>query len=475
MIDKYLNGQINIEELVLFYDKNNYSKKEIKEGGIVYTPFYIAKYIVEILKPLPNETIWEPSVGHGIFIFALLDYMKNKTDNLKKYFLDRVYGSDIKERNISEFKLIAQAYFKKEGIDISLDEIVNFKVENSLLNNSKFDIVFGNPPYVKFQNLNNIQRKFLQDNFISCSKGNIDLYYAFIEKAFNNGRRSSFITANSWMYNQSAYNLRKIIKDNLSFVVDFKHKMIFETADTYTSIFLLNKKSKTLKYTEDLDKESIEFDKNKLDDKRWSFGTSLNIKIPIVKFHTPIATLQDKSFINVGFDNKDFVPFYKLSKIKSREEFYSLGDRILFPYHYPEYTLKNEKDFETETLQYLLKKKDNLLKRDGGKALHYIRWYAYGRKQGLNCYKEDTYFLVVPGIISLDYEFFTVYSKKIKKPFLFSSGFLIEVESKYKVSIANFFNSSEFKEFLVSNGKVWKGKKPYYSLTMKQLKLIFKN
>jgi hypothetical protein len=243
--------------------------------------------------------------------------------------------------------------------------------------------------------------------------------------------------------------------------------MIFSNADTYTSIFFFDKNCKTEKisYKENLKENKVIINKKELNDNRWSFGYSLKKDIPILKYHTPIATLLDKAYIDVDL-KEDCIPFYKLSKIKSKEDFISREQRILFPYLYPSFKLKEKEDFSEETFNYLLTQKDNLLNRDKGKANKYLKWYAYGRKQGLNKFRNDTSFLIIPGMISLDYKFFSISSRLIKKPFLFSSGFILEIESKYKVNLVDFFNSSEFKDYLKLNGKVWKGKNPYYSINM---------
>ncbi len=477
LFNKYLEKQITIEELVLFFDEYN---KQYKSSGKVYTPKYISDYIVSILNPTLEEIILEPSVGHGIFIFSLLEFIEKKYSlsslELKEYFLNKVYAIDISQTNIIELNQLIKLFFKKRNEYIIIEDNLiignTFKVKHLLP--KKIDVIFGNPPYVRVKNISDNDLFYLKENYTSCSKGNIDLYYAFVEFSILNSSRASFITPNSWLYNSSAKILRKLIKPYLISVIDFKDKMIFSNADTYTSIFFFDKNIKKEKiiYKEDLNEYELEINKRELNDNRWSFGKSLKKEIPILNYHTPIATLLDKAFINTGL-KKDCIPFYKLSKIKSKEDFLSKQQTILFPYTYPYYVLKEEEDFDNETFNYLLTQKEKLLNRDKGKADKYLKWYAYGRKQGLNKFKNDTSFIIIPGMINLDYKFFSVPSKLIKKPFLFSSGFILEVDSKYKVSLINFFNSEEFKDYLKFNGKVWKGKNPYYSINMTQLKEIF--
>jgi len=490
-IKEYQNNKITVEELVHYFDTNNYTKEEIKKNGIVYTPKYISDYIVKKLNPKINETIFEPSIGHGIFIFSLLEYIQKENNlsnkELKEYFLKNVYGQDLQEQNIKEYKEILIIYFKKINIELKEEDIINYSVGNTLNNksNKEYDIIIGNPPYVNIRNMDKEDLTNLRANYNSCKKGNIDLYYAFIEYAFNNSKRCSFITPNSWLYNSSAKNLRKLVKKDLVNIIDFKQFEIFESVSTYTSIFLINKKIKNKKvnYFESLKGKSKKINKDELDDGRWSFFNKRKmISLPNLVYHTPIATLRDKIYIKneLNKENKDLISFYKISKIKEEKDFFNSEQKIIFPYKLNKeinrFVIKKEEELDNNTLNYLLNNKDELNKRDKGKVDKYDSWYAYGRRQGLNKYKKDTYLIIIPGMISKDFIFFSINTNKVKKPFLFSSGFLLEVVKADKEKLLTYLNSNDFKKFMINNGKVWKGKteeSSYYSLSMTQLRKIF--
>ena len=490
-IESYLKNEISIEDLILLFDKNNFNKEEIKKDGIVYTPMYISDYIVNILKPQLNETIFEPAVGHGMFIFSLLNYIekefKLKGTQLKKYFISNVFFQDLQQQNIEELKMILIAYFKKKEISLNQNEIKNFFIGNTLSNSKTFDIIFGNPPYVNIRVMEDNTVDFLRKNFNSCKKGNIDLYYAFIEYAYLNSNRSSFITPNSWLYNTSSEKLRDLVKTDTKLIIDFKHEKIFKEADTYTSIFLFDKTFKTsnkdIFYSENL-KDFKNIDKSNLDNKRWSFyqdNYKLSIDNKNINFHTPIATLRDKIFIDSNLDNSDTIPFYKISKIKSSQEFLNSSKSIIFPYKFDsrtqKYIIRDIKELNPDTINYLDNNKEELNKRDKGKVEKYDSWFAYGRKQGLNTYEENTFLIIIPGMISQAFKFFSIDSNLIKKPFLFSSGFILEIKNKKDTElILKYLNSSKFLTFLKNNGKVWQGKNKessYFSLSMRQLKNIF--
>jgi len=483
---EYRNDKIDIETLIHFFDTNNYTNKEIKENGIVYTPKYISDYIISKIKPRLEETIFEPSVGHGIFIISLLEYIQKTysltNEELKNYFIQKVYGQDLQQQNIKELKSILIAYFFKKNIILSDDTFTKLFVGDTLFSQKQsFDIIVGNPPYVRTKNIESTYLKKLRKEYFSCSKGNIDLYYAFIEFAFQHSKRCSFIIPNSWIYNSSAKNLRFKIKDNLLEVIDFKQKKIFDNASTYTSIFFIdkNKHIDKIEYKEDLNSNYINVLKKDLKDERWVFKNEYikSLNLNTIDFNTPIATLRDKVYITNDIDTNDMISFYKISKIKNETDFFNSEQKIIFPYKKEnnKYIIKSETELDNKTFDYLNKNKKELLKRDKGKQAKYENWFAFGRKQGLNTFSKDN-IIIIPGMISQTFKFFSISLSKIKQPFLFSSGFIIEVDDCEKNILLDFLNSKDFSSYLKNNGKIWKGKTEdtsYYSLSIKQLKYIF--
>jgi len=488
LLKKYNQFDLTIEELIHTMDKRNFNETEIKNDGIIYTPMYISDYIVKTLKPKLDETVFEPSFGHGIFIFSLLNYMEKKysltADELKQYFLKKVYGQDIQEGNLKEFLEIVNAYFLQKGIKKEIKSLPNFTISDTLKTTNFFDIILGNPPYIRTKNIEQNYLSFLRKEFKSCEKGNIDIYYAFIEFAYKFSKRSSFITPNSWLYNTSAENLRSLVKEDLFSVIDFQQKQIFETAATYTSIFLINKNENNdnILFKNTLESKILKIEKKELNNQRWSFyiKKKLNLNFSIQKYHTPIATLRDRIFItNEVKSNQDFIPFYKISKVKSIEEFENTQKQILFPYKWDDnsYVIKEEAELNKDTLNYLNKHKEELNKRDKGKTEKYPSWYAYGRKQGFNRYDKNNHIIIIQGMMKKGQKYFSIPLKNIDQPFLFSSGFLLEVDNFNVKKVINFLNSSDFQEILINEGKVWKGKdeeSSYYSLSITQLKKILK-
>jgi hypothetical protein len=357
-------------------------------------------------------------------------------------------------------------------------------IEKNTIFDKKYDLMIGNPPYIRTKNIEENYLKFLRTNFDSCKKGNIDIYYAFMELAIKTSNKSSFITPNSWIYNKSALKLREILKENIKNIIDFKQTQIFETADTYTSIYISDNSYNNdfILYNTNIDEKYLSFNKSNMNNEGWLFynKNKENKKIEIIKIHTPIATLSDKTYINndLSFNNKDLIPFYKISKIKNEEDFFNSDQKIIFPYKNinNKFIIKQEQELEKETLNYLNNNKKILTNRDKGKIDKYPKWYSYGRSQGLNKYKKDSFLIIIPGMIKNDYRFFSINKNKIKNDFLFSSGFIIEVSKENVENLLKFLNSNEFKNIFQNEGKIWKGKNEeenYYSLKSSQFKKLF--
>ena len=115
-----------------------------------------------------------------------------------------------------------------------------------------FDVVLGNPPYVKLQNfrrahpdmadyLRNGRPGTAFTGYHSAQSGNFDLYLPFIEKGVSllrPGGRLGYIAPSVWVMNEYGENLRNLIagQRSLSRWLDFRSHQIFEEATVYTAL-----------------------------------------------------------------------------------------------------------------------------------------------------------------------------------------------------------------------------------------------
>ncbi len=113
-----------------------------------------------------------------------------------------------------------------------------------------FDVVVGNPPYVKLQHFRRVYEEtalYLRDGFGgelpygSTQTGNYDLYLPFIEKGVSllrQGGRMGYIAPNLWPTLEYGEGLRQSIVAgrHLARWIDFRSHQVFEEATIYTAI-----------------------------------------------------------------------------------------------------------------------------------------------------------------------------------------------------------------------------------------------
>jgi adenine-specific DNA-methyltransferase len=493
-IEDYKLGKIDIYKLCHSFDEANSTEK----NGVIYTPEDIAIKVIKesgILKEktISKLTILEPSMGHGVFVFALLLQLKKRFN--KRDILDLLYKRitcvELKKESVKGFFNILEAFLDKEfKVKLDKDKIKNIYNKDFLkysltVEENKYDYCIGNPPYIRFQDLGEKQRVYLRENFKSCQSGNPDIFYAFCEEASRISKKMSFIIPNSILRNKSAIEIRNLMKNKIEKIYDYSSVLVFPGVGTYTCIITTSNKSKEITYTEhhkDAQKVSREYlNKSKM----WIFKkgeTAKNEGVSISKKHIlgGLNTNSDKCFIVEKIsDNSDGTSviyskitkkneivetailhkYLKLTKIKSQKDADNCNLYIIVPYLnnkiIEEETLKNEypltyRYFNVETI------KEVLLGRDRGNIEKYDSWYAFGRKQGFYNLKNKTV-IIIPGIFSAEESPIRI---RMKENFFFTNGLLIEDYSYY-----SFLTASSFKTFAKLEGKPWAGKNNYVSLS----------
>ncbi|MFM6097128.1 MAG: Eco57I restriction-modification methylase domain-containing protein, partial [Dolichospermum sp.] len=157
-------------------------------------------------------------------------------------------------------KRIAKLNNEIDKLRVEIEEIETGKIYNhafewrfefpEVLNNDGdfigFDVVIGNPPYIRQEVIKN-QKPYLQTNFITYS-GTADLYVFFVEKGFNILKAKGhfcYIMPNKWMQAGYGKALRTYILENqLQAIIDFGDVQVFEEATTYPCILNASKQNK---------------------------------------------------------------------------------------------------------------------------------------------------------------------------------------------------------------------------------------
>lgn len=288
--------------------------------------------------------------GSGIFLTNMLEYIINycenwyednkefskleKTNNnsYKLPYIEKrellsscIYGNDIDIQavEVSKFSLLLKV-LENESINtvIDINPILpsldmNVEFGNSLIDFNmapstddyielnpfswnlvspglKFDLIIGNPPYVKTSDMKNLltekEMNIYKEKYKTAYK-QFDKYFLFIERAISllkdNGKLC-YIVPNKFMKVASGKELRNLIANNnyLELLIDFNYQQVFINQTIYTCIIMLNKEGNNqfeYNYITDynnwklnnLSEQNIIFNSNEIDDKIWILSNDL--------------------------------------------------------------------------------------------------------------------------------------------------------------------------------------------------------
>jgi len=333
----------------------------------VFTPDTISKIMAS---KLGNQgSLLEPSVGTG----KLLTYLDiNHYDKVDLYELKKEYIDTLHD-NITRITTTTNNTNTNSVVNIYNVDFLKATIEK------KYDNIIMNPPYIKTQDLSEDYRAFLKEQFPILATGLVDIYYAFILKCIDllgeNGRLVC-ITPNSFLYNKSAYKLRKYLFDHhyIREIIDFKEEKVFKNTHVYCCITVIEKN-----ITEDIllyNGTSISYNNIKKNYSLFDFETKTeNVLGNICSIKNGIATLRDNIYIHSEqlFDE----PCWEEITNGVKNEF------IIYPYKNGK-IIKEDifKEANPLTYAYLKEHKSELAKRDKGKKT-YPAWYAYGRSQSV--------------------------------------------------------------------------------------------
>jgi len=307
-----------------------------------------------------------------------------------------------------------------------------------IIENGGFDVVIGNPPYVRIQAMKEwapIEVEFYKKNYVSASKGNYDIYVVFVEKGLkllNKTGRMGFILPSKFFATDYGQALRQLIVERkaLSDVVDFGHSQVFENATTYTCLlFLSGKPVHSVLYAKvaeplKLPAEDSHFIKIKQDTfkaESWIFSSHyeknisdklLQKSIPLSNLPTRIGRGSSTGADNVFVLNKKggelLTQTDEIVDVESeilrvpihatdfgRYRFNPISEKvIIFPYNIvPDgYELKSELEMKKcfpKAYKYLLNRKKELERRKQFKS-----WYGFSAPRNLEVH--DSAQMLVP-------------------------------------------------------------------------------
>jgi type I restriction-modification system DNA methylase subunit len=342
---------------------------------------------------------------------------------------------------ISGDVLKLQSFFKEDWIKTeSFDWDVRFR--KIVVEEGGFDIIIGNPPYVRIQTLPKDQVAFFSKNFVSAT-GNYDIYTLFVERGLQllkPGGILGFILPHKFFQAAYGQGLRKLIAEQkaLMEVVNFRDNQIFEQSSTYTCLFFLQKgKDGAFKYAEvarledpekqlQIIREHEEYQddrirvgkipKKQVTEAPWSFSfgeeaalvekiRNIGLRLEEVtdRIFQGLKTSADNIFIldvverkrktvkafskalqkEVTLETELLKPLIKGGQMR-RYLIEEPEKVIFFPYQNGNLILKRElQELHPKSWEYLLMNRKYLEDREGG-IMKGENWYAYGRNQALD-------------------------------------------------------------------------------------------
>ncbi len=235
-------------------------------------------------------TICDPACGSGAFLNQALDFLiaeHRYIDELQaKLFGDalvlsdvegsilenNLFGVDINEESVEIAKL--SLWLRTAQPNRKLNDLnSNIKCGNSLIDDISvagdkafiweqqfpkvfekggFDVVIGNPPYVKEATNKNA---FILLHNHPCYQGKMDLWYFFgwlgLKIVKDNYGLIGYIAPNNWITNDGASNFRnKVINDAVLLeFIDFGDYKVFESAGIQTMIYIMQNSNLNDNYT----------------------------------------------------------------------------------------------------------------------------------------------------------------------------------------------------------------------------------
>ncbi len=276
------------------YEKERKGRRRTTLINLINKLEQYRKWLLEI-------TICDPACGSGAFLIQALDFLigeHNYVDELHSKLLgnsivypnvtksileNNLYGVDINEEAVEIAKLSLWLRTAQKGrklttlsnnikcgnslIDdkeIDGEKAFNWKLEyGEIFNNGGFDVVIGNPPYVR-QELISKYSEYYKNRYKSYS-GKADLYTYFIERGIEINKSDGILSyISSGKYFEANYGkpLVEYLTKNIQIIsiINFRDLNVFEGITSYPLIQIFKKSQKSNYDFKYIDLSTIQID-----------------------------------------------------------------------------------------------------------------------------------------------------------------------------------------------------------------------
>ena len=277
-IGEYLNDkklELGLEKLPELTDESIETQRGLSAKAEKHLAFW-REYRSKVL----SIKVIDPACGSGAFLIAAYDYLKKELDEINdriadlkgrtqelfdgdemydaslenEYLIKCLYGVDLNPESveISKLSLWLRTLTKDKPLT-NLDD--NIKSGNSItefdfnkefskvFSKGGFDVVIGNPPYVRQESLKDI-KSILEEKYATYI-GPADLYCYFYElgiRLLKTGGVLGYITSNKWLRINYGKNIRKMLNEYYIIEIEDHGKILqFVDAGVNTNIIVLKK------------------------------------------------------------------------------------------------------------------------------------------------------------------------------------------------------------------------------------------
>lgn len=294
---------------------------ERKLRGGYYTSPTVAKFIIDWAIDNKNDTVLEPSCGDGAFVKLISDKYVNQFGSSSEEIKNNVIGVELLEEEARKAEKNSKATI------INSDFFTYYKEK---LLEKKFNVIVGNPPFIRYQNFPEEHReiafKYMKELGLSPNRMT-NIWVPFLvlctELLEYNGKLGMVIPAELFQVDYAAQT-RKFLSDRFSklTIITFK-KLLWKDAQQEVVLILGEKDSrdKGIKVLElndeqclidlDLNRFDIEEKTLDVDSEKWIKYYLTNSEIELmrrIRTHEYVNLTTDYFQVNVGVvsGNNDF-------------------------------------------------------------------------------------------------------------------------------------------------------------------------